>query len=478
MASNCEALHALAIPYPLQGHISPLIHLSYKLASSYNVSISFIVTEHLLSRLSPQSLLPIKLVGLSDNLPRDHARHSTFAGAYEAAMGLEVSTEAFLQDLAGQKQLPSFMIVDHFVVWAHRLALKHGIPTVVFSTDNVASLAVMSSVPKLIDLGILPLKTVSGSLKFVDELITCFPGIPPLHPSDMPLSLRSPSISHQRIQYAIARFAEASKAVAVLVNSISEIEKSVLEGLELKVPTFCIGPTVILNGENSALQGIGASLWPEQEDCLLWLDKQASASVLYVSFGSVTSLNKLQLEELAYGLEASEKPFLWVLRLGSFEESLSELLPYGFLERTKNRGYIVPWCPQLLVLSHYATGAFLTHCGWNSILENICLGGVPIICWPDAAEQALNARVIVDVWKVGLRVTEEDNGIVKRKEVERVVRAVMQDEGAKAFIREAAEVRDKAKRAVQEGGSSLQNIEKVLEIVANAKARETASVRQ
>eukprot|EP00250_Pteridium_aquilinum_P017540 c23681_g3_i1 orf=218-1654(-) len=478
MAPPFETLHALAIPHPLQGHINPLLQFSHKLASSYNASITFIVTEHLLSRLSPQSLLPIKLVGLPDNLPHDHARQSTFLDAYDAVMGLEASTDAFLQDLAGRKQLPSVMIADTFVIWAHRLALKYGIPSVAFATTNVSALAVMSSVPKLINLGILPLKTVNGSSKYVDELITCIPGIPPLRPIDVPLSMRSPTISHYRMQFVKAQFVEASKAVAVLVNSVSEIEKTVLEGLEFKVPVFCIGPTLILNGENFALQGMGTSLWPEQEDCLLWLDKQASASVLYVSFGSMASLDKVQIEELAYGLEASEQPFLWVVRPGSFEGSLSELLPDGFLERTKNRGYIVPWCPQLLVLSHYATGAFLTHCGWNSILENICLGGVPIICWPDAAEQALNARVIVDVWKVGLRVTEEDNGIVKRKEVERVVRAVMQDEGAKAFIREAAEVRDKAKRAVQEGGSSLQNIEKVLEIVANAKARETASVRQ
>ncbi|KAI5059941.1 hypothetical protein GOP47_0024361 [Adiantum capillus-veneris] len=469
---NQRALHAIVLPHPLQGHITPLLHLSQKLASSYNVAITFVVTQHIFSKMQITSHPLIKLVGLADNLPQDHPRQSTFADSYEAVMGLEIPTDSLLQELSSQNQLPSFIIADTFVTWAQKLALKYSIPRVAFATTNVTAFAVMSSTSKLIDLGILPLKTVNGSSKYVDQLITCFPFLPPLQPHDIPVSLRSPSVSHYRMQFVMAQFAELSKAVTVMVNSVTELEKTVLENLEHKVPTFCIGPTLRLGGENFLLQktGMRTSLLPEQEDCLPWLDKQGSGSVLYVSFGSIANLEKAQLVELASGLGASNQPFLWVIRPGSFEGSLSDVLPVGFSERTRNRGYIVSWCPQLLVLSHRALGGFMTHCGWNSILENLCLGGVPMICWPHEAEQALNARVIVDIWKVGLKVKKEEDGIVKLEEVERVVRAVMCEEGAKELKDKAIELGKVAKRAVEEGGSSLKNIEKVLEVVSNTKA--------
>lgn len=48
--------------------------------------------------------------------------------------------------------------------------------------------------------------------------------------------------------------------------------------------------------------------------CLEWLDKQVPKSVLYISFGTVTSMADEQIKELAIGLELSQQRFIWVLR--------------------------------------------------------------------------------------------------------------------------------------------------------------------
>ncbi|KAH7288537.1 hypothetical protein KP509_31G030400 [Ceratopteris richardii] len=284
--------------------------------------------------------------------------------------------------------------------------------------------------------------------------------------------MRMPS-SHYRFKFLVEQFSEATKAIAVLVNSISELERNVLQNLEYKVPVFCIGPSLMLGDARtlSSMNGLTTSILPVQEDCLSWLDKQITGSVLYVSFGSITTFTKLQLMELALGLEASEQVFLWVIRPGSFEGLLSDVLPPGFVERTKNKCYIVSWCPQVQVLSHKAVGGFLTHCGWNSILENISLGGLPMICWPDGGEQALNAKVVVDVWKVGLSVAKQDDITVGREEIEHLVRALMQGEGAQQFKCKAAKLRGIVHQAVQETGSSVGNIKKVLEIVRNVRSK-------
>lgn len=143
-------------------------------------------------------------------------------------------------------------------------------------------------------------------------------------------------------------------------------------------------PSVYFSALNSALDNLEG-----KDPCLQWLDKQPDGSTLYISFGSVAILSLTQLHELALGLEASGQRFLLVVRSTQDADSL---LPEGFEERTKERGFVVNgWAPQLWVLSHDSVGGFLTHCGWNSSLESICRG-VPMLTWPIQAEQAMNAR--------------------------------------------------------------------------------------
>ena len=104
------------------------------------------------------------------------------------------------------------------------------------------------------------------------------------------------------------------------------------------------------------------SLLEEDESFLPWLDMQRPSSVIYASFGSLAVKSQEQLEQLALGLEGSEQPFLWVLRL-DIAEGKPAVLPEGFEERTKERALIVRWAPQLKVLAHPSVGLFLTHSG-------------------------------------------------------------------------------------------------------------------
>ncbi|KAK4481694.1 hypothetical protein RD792_012602 [Penstemon davidsonii] len=92
--------------------------------------------------------------------------------------------------------------------------------------------------------------------------------------------------------------------------------------------------------------------------CLKWLDKQAPRSVIYVSFGTTTSLTDEEAGELAMGLEQSKQKFLWVLRDADKAdifagEARRIELPDGFEERVKEDGMVVrDWAPQLEILAH------------------------------------------------------------------------------------------------------------------------------
>lgn len=83
----------------------------------------------------------------------------------------------------------------------------------------------------------------------------------------------------------------------------------------------------------------------------------------------------------------------------------------GFENRVKGRGLIVKeWVHQKEILEHEAIQGFLSHCGWNSVLEGIC-GEVPILAWPKLAEQGLNAIMVAEEIKVGLRVKTIDGSV-------------------------------------------------------------------
>lgn len=225
-------------------------------------------------------------------------------------------------------------------------------------------------------------------------------------------------------------------------------------------PIMPVGPSVpsiYLDQRLEDDKEYGLSLFkPEIEACMKWLDSKEVGSVIYVSFGSLASLGEEQMEELAWGLKSSNIPFLWVVR-----ESEKKKLPTGLLDEIvqSNTGLVVAWCLQLEVLAHRAIGCFLTHCGWNSTLEALCLG-VPLVALAQWTDQTTNAKFIEEEWKVGLRVAVDgEKRIACRKDIEACVREMMEGERGREMRKNSARWRELAKQAVGEGGSSDRNID-------------------
>jgi hydroquinone glucosyltransferase len=227
------------------------------------------------------------------------------------------------------------------------------------------------------------------------------------------------------------------------------------------VPTiFTIGPLLLTHNnklEESKVDGI-------DNDCLQFLNQQPRSSVLYICFGTVFVLPTQQLNELAMGLETSGVRFLWVIRIpkgedGNLAPEIATFIPKGFMERTKDKGLVyTSWAPQAQILAHPATGGFLTHCGWNSIMESISMG-VPMITWPLYADQMLNGRFCVDVLNIAIAVDKKFKEIVGRKEVERVVQLLMEDATSNIARKNARELKKVVRNANEPGGSSRKSLD-------------------
>ncbi|KAL2505156.1 UDP-Glycosyltransferase superfamily protein [Abeliophyllum distichum] len=156
-------------------------------------------------------------------------------------------------------------------------------------------------------------------------------------------------------------------------------------------------------------------------------------------------------KQIKTGLEKSGVNFLWVAGKNQVEDD------DGFEYQVKGRGMLVKeWVDQREILEHSSVQGFLSHCGWNSVMESIC-AKVPILAWPMMAEQPLNAKMVVEEIGIGLRVETSDgstNGFVKWEKLEKVVKELMEGEMGKELRNKVKQIGGAAAEAMAEGGSS------------------------
>ncbi|XP_022148708.1 putative UDP-glucose glucosyltransferase [Momordica charantia] len=195
----------------------------------------------------------------------------------------------------------------------------------------------------------------------------------------------------------------------------------------------------------------------KSDECLEWLDSKPPGSVVYVSFGSVVYLKQQQVDEIAHGLNNSGLPFLWVLKPPP-KPFHRHVVPDQILEELGERGKVVEWSPQERVLRHPSLGCFVTHCGWNSSVEAMS-SGVPVVAFPQWGDQVTNAKFLVDVFGVGLRLSRGagEDRLVARDEIQSCLREAMEGPKAAELRLNALHRKNAAAIAVAHGGSSDTN---------------------
>nr|AFJ52926.1 UDP-glycosyltransferase 1 [Linum usitatissimum] len=459
-------VHVVIFASPGMGHIIPLIEFSRKLVLNHRHCFATIIIPslgppppaqiELLKTLPP----PVTHVLLPPVDPATLSHVSTDAKLFLTVDHSMPHLRDVIRSLSDKFPL-SALIADIFGTDAFDVAREFKLESYFFVPSNVLTLALCNYMPKLD-------ADVQGDYRQLTEPIR-LPGcrfvfpVEDLHPSILdrnsdayPMLLR-----HSKRQRLADGF---------IVNSFMEVEGEIIEALRGEEfangrPIFPIGPILQSTAANS-------SSGPTDE-CLEWLDKQPTSSVLFVSFGSGGTLSPAQLDELAFGLETSGKRFLWVVRspntstdtnasyIGPQSKSSPlSFLPEAFLERTKGQGLAVAsWAPQIEVLSHRATGGFLNHCGWNSTMESI-VNGVPLIAWPLHGDQKMVAVQLVEFLKIALRPEVKESGkrIIGREEIAKVVSDLMEGEEGAAVRRRMSELRKAALNAQVSVDGSLEQL--------------------
>ncbi|MCD7467794.1 hypothetical protein HAX54_005416 [Datura stramonium] len=264
----------------------------------------------------------------------------------------------------------------------------------------------------------------------------------------------------------------------VIMNSFRELEGKYLDSLaiyaENSKPLWCLGPFNMLLESSLDLCNMST-----QHVCLDFLDKQDVNSVIFVSFGTTTTLSQEQVNQLALGLEQSNHKFIWVVREADDERLDVEnnvegkdgniVLPEGFEERVEGRGMVVRnWAPQLEILGHPSTGGFMSHCGWNSCMESISMG-VPIASWPIHVDQPYNTVFVTNVLKIGISVwnwTRREE-TVPAAAIEKAVKTLMGIPEGEEMRQRAVELRNKIKNSVSHGGLARKEMESFISNITN-----------
>lgn len=172
-------------------------------------------------------------------------------------------------------------------------------------------------------------------------------------------------------------------------------------------------------------------------------------------------LRQEQASAVAAALEESGVRFVWTAKEGG---PATSAVPDGFEERTRGRGLVIRgWAPQARVLSHGSVGSFLTHCGWNSVLEAVA-AGVTMLMWPMEADQFYNANLLEGA-RVGRRVCEGRDGVPRTDLLSRALGDSVRNSGEER--RMAEELRKKALEAVEKDGSSRRDVGVLVDSLKN-----------
>ncbi|KAF6998489.1 hypothetical protein CFC21_014606 [Triticum aestivum] len=460
-SSGIKTLRVLLFPHFATGHIQPFTELAISLAaSSPNAAVEAIVAVTpanvpiVQSLLERHSAATVKIVTYPfptvDGLPKGVENLGKAATQADSMLiNLAASSDTLMrpaQEMLIRAQSPDAIFTDMLFTWSTDIADDLGVPCVAYNVVGAFPMLAMRHL-------LMEDAAIDG-----DDMAT----VPPFPIPHIRIPRTElPDVSIFRHVFGKVHSMQAA-CFGLVVNTFSGLEQQYCDMYMRQryvQRSYFVGP--LLQSSQSATDAA-------ESQYIRWLDTKSDRSVVYVSFGSCALVSDDQLDQLALGLEASGKSFLWVVRAAE-----KWTPPKGWEKRVEDRGIIITsWAPQTAILAHPAVGAFLTHCGWNSVLEAVA-AAVPMLTWPKVYDQFITERLITDVLGIGDRVWPHGAGlrsedyekheVIPADHVARALVTFMYPGGPGDVMRtKVMDLASKSHAAMEEGGSSQHDLHRLV----------------
>nr|CAE48293.1 glucosyltransferase 4 [Crocus sativus] len=463
---NPDAPHILLVSFPARGHLNPLLHLAKRLASCQGNHVTVCTCESHGKKMRTNASTNSGLADpVGEGFLRDYFNDgfdegdecprkdiNTYMGQLRV-IGRQNLTRLIKKTREDSRHPVCCVINAPFLGWVNDVA-DVKIPNALNWLQNCASLAAYYHYFRAI--GEFPI--LCDNEPEIDVRLTGMPllrhdEIPSfVHPSEGPYGfIRDALIEQVR---ALCR----GEKFCILIDTFANLEKDLIAHLKrvsLEVDIKPVGPNNRANKSAALTLTTSEDAAKNNTDSFLeWLDNQPPASVVYISFGTISYLRQEQLNELNFGIVNSGLPFLWVLHGPEFGVREARATAP---DRNLGRGRLIDWCSQDRVLAHPALNCFVTHCGWNSTMEAIS-SGVPNLTFPQWNDQVTAAMYIGDLYRTGIRASkgEADQKLDSRDEVLRC--AAVTGDKAEALKANVGVWKEKAAAAIGVGGSSDKNL--------------------
>ncbi|KAM3261004.1 hypothetical protein ACQJBY_051957 [Aegilops geniculata] len=472
MAVHDEPLHILFFPFLASGHLIPIADMA-ALFAGRGVKCTILTTpanaaiirsavdranDAFAGTGSPAidiAVVPFPDVGLPPGVENATALASQDDRDkfFHAATLLREPFDRFLAD-----NRTDAVVSDSFFHWSVDAAAERGVPRIAFLGSSMFARSCSDSM-----LRHNPLENAPDD----SDALVALPGLP--HRIELRRSqMMDPAKKPWQWEFFKGVNAADQRSFGEVFNSFHELEPDYVEHFHktLARRVWLVGP-VALASKGMAVRGTDAPS-PDADSCLRWLDGKPAGSVVYVSFGTLTTFAPAELHQLARALDLSGVNFVWVIGAAAGKDS-AEWMPEGFAELIArgDRGFMLRgWAPQMLILSNPALGGFVTHCGWNSVLEAVS-AGVPMVTWPRYADQFNNEKLVVELLKVGVSIGAKDyaSGIEAHEVIagEVIAESIQRLMESDAIQKKAKDLGVKARRAVEKGGSSYDDVGRLMD---------------
>ncbi|KAK6161566.1 hypothetical protein DH2020_004947 [Rehmannia glutinosa] len=381
--------HGIVFPFPYQGHVTPMINLSTKLASK-GFTITFVQNEFIHHSISKAQHLPPADVDLFVEARKSGLditlRLSLMAfPEFDRDLNYDLYWETMFQDFPGPTIAKKYNMVN-VSLWTE--------PAIVFSVNYHLDL--------LRHNGHFPYSGDGG------DRINYLPGVHSISRRDLMSYIQDPDVIPMLIQVVMKGFDQVKEADIILCNTVEELESETLSAQNQKHPTYSIGPINFYTDFTNTT--IARSLWSES-DCTQWLNSKPPGSVLYVSFGSIAQSSKQEIAEFAHGLLLSKVDFVWIIRPDAIgENGMDDILPTGFEDAIRDRGLIVRGAIRIEF--------FLARLreGFDTLWLEFSTGKY----------MPTNRKLVVDDWKIGINLCDGEH--VTREEVANKINVLMSGE--------------------------------------------------